>query len=130
MREIKLAEIERINLIILILGSILSIVLMREFKYFLSFVVGSAVMVLDFRMLRKIIESGFLHGKPSKKELLIMLPLKFFALVAAVVVFVVYGDMNVVCFLTGLSTVFLSIVISQCIVVFSPAAKRRQKDGT
>lgn len=130
MKEISTADIERVNVVILVLGSLLSLVIMREFRYFFSFASGSAVMTLNFRMLRKIIEGGFLKSPLNKKELLIKLPLKFLALIAAVVAIVVYGDVSAVFFLIGLSTVFLSIIITQCFGFWSPVAGRRQKDGT
>jgi hypothetical protein len=129
MRETTVSDIERFNLIVFLLGSILSLVIMREFKYFFSFAVGSAMMVLNFRFLRKIIEGGFSNPNVSKKEVLIKLPLKFLVLAGLVTVVIVFGDISVAFFLVGLSTVFISIVITQVLGIFSPAAKRRQKDG-
>jgi hypothetical protein len=130
MKEINAADIERLNVVILIIGSLFSLIVMRDFRYFFSFASGSAVMTLNFRMLRKIIEGGFLKTPLNKKELLIKLPLKFLSLIAAVVAIVVYGDVNAVFFLLGLSTVFLSIIVNQCFGLRIPVARRRQKDGT
>ncbi len=130
MKETSTADIERINVAILVIGSLLSLVIMREFRYFFSFASGSAVMTLNFRMVRKIIEGGFLKSPLNKKELLIKLPLKFLALIAAVVTIVVYGNVNGLFFLAGLSTVFLSVVIVQCFGSLSPVAKRRPHNGT
>jgi hypothetical protein len=129
MKETSIIDIERVNVIVLVLGSILSAVIMREFKYFFSFAVGSSIMTLNFRFLRKIIEGLFTGGTVSKKEVLIKLPIKFLVLVGLVALVVIFGDISVVFFLIGLSTVFISIVVSQVISVFSPAEKRRQKDG-
>ena len=129
MRETKITDIERINVIVFLLGSILSAVIMREFKYFFSFAVGSAIMTLNFRFLRKIIEGIFSQASVDKKEFLIKLPIKFLVLVGLVALVVIFGDISVVFFLIGLSTVFISIVVSQVVGVFSPAEKRRQKDG-
>jgi hypothetical protein len=129
MRETSVIDIERVNVCVLVLGSLLSLVIMREFKYFFSFGVGSSMMVLNFRFLRKIIEGGFTNGIVNKKEVLIKLPIKFLVLVGLVALVVIFGDISVVFFLIGLSTVFMSIVITQIISVFSPAGKRRQKDG-
>lgn len=129
MRETTVSDIERFNLIVFLLGSILSLVIMREFKYFFSFAVGSAMMVLNFRFIRKIIEGGFSNPTVSKKEMLIKLPLKFLVLAGLVTVVIVFGDISIGFFLVGLSTVFISIVIIQVLGIFSPAAKRRQKDG-
>jgi hypothetical protein len=130
MKEINAAEIERINVGILVIGSLLALVVMRDFSYLFSFAVGSAVMTMNFRLLRKIIEGGLTKGTASKKGFLIKLPLKFLGLIGVVFVVVVYGDISVVFFLIGLSTVFLSIIISQIISVFQPVTKRSQNDGT
>ncbi|MCX5816077.1 MAG: hypothetical protein NTX75_07520 [Proteobacteria bacterium] len=128
-KETTISDIEYINLAVLVIGSVITILAMREFKYFFSFAVASAIMTLNFRFLKKIIEGGLLTSTISKKELIIKLPLKFLVLVGLVAVVVIYGDINIVFFLIGLSTVFISIVINQVSVLFSPAAKRRQKDG-
>ncbi len=62
MKETKISNIERINVIVLILGSILTIVIMREFKYVFSFAVASAIMTLNFRFIRKILEGESFKG--------------------------------------------------------------------
>ncbi|HNZ59728.1 MAG TPA: hypothetical protein PLT06_04925 [Syntrophorhabdaceae bacterium] len=129
MKETTVSDIEHINIAILIIGSIVSILIMREFKYLFSFAVASAIMTLNFRYLKKIIESGFFSSKVNKKELLIKLPLKFLMLIGLVAIVVIYGDIDIVFFMIGLSTVFMSVIINQIISVFIPAAKRRQKDG-
>ena len=53
----------------------------------------------------------------------------FFGLIALVVVVFVWGNVNILFFLIGLSTVFLSILISQVVIAFSPEV-RRKEDGT
>ncbi|OPY72629.1 MAG: hypothetical protein A4E64_02887 [Syntrophorhabdus sp. PtaU1.Bin058] len=126
MKETIINDIERINVIILILGSIILLLITREFKYIFSFAVASSIMTLNFRFLKKIIEGGFTQSKVQKKDLLIKLPLKFLVLVGLVVLVVVFGDIDVVCFLIGLSTVFISIVVNQIQVALTPVAKRRQ----
>jgi hypothetical protein len=129
MKETKISDIERINVIILVIGSILAMVIMREFKYVFSFAVASAMMTLNFRFLKKIIEGGFLKAENKKIELAIKLPLKFFILVALIAVVIIYGDIDLVFFLVGLSTVFISVVINQFSGLWNPAVKRRQKNG-
>lgn len=126
MKETNINDIERINVFILILGSILILLITREFKYFFSFAVASAIMTLNFRFLKKIIEGGFGQSTIRKKDLLIKLPLKFLVLIGLVVLVVVYGDINVICFLIGLSTVFISVVVNQIQIALTPVAKRRQ----
>jgi hypothetical protein len=129
MKETTSTDIERMNIAILVLGSILTILIMREFRYLFSFAVASAVMTLNFRLLKRIIEGVLLQDQMRKWELLIGLPLKFLTLMGIVVIIVVFGDVDTLFFLMGLSTVFLSVVINQVHLYISPAMKRRQKDG-
>ena len=124
MKEEILSDIERINVVILVVGAVAAIFIMREFRYVFSFAVASAIMTLNFRFLRKILEGAFSAAEIKKKGLAIKLPLKFFALIALIVLVIVYGDIDIVFFLLGLSTVFLSIVMSQVLTVFSPHAER------
>ncbi|HNS14578.1 MAG TPA: ATP synthase subunit I [Syntrophorhabdaceae bacterium] len=126
MKETNINDIERINVFILILGSILILLITREFKYFFSFAVASSIMTLNFRFLKRIIEGGFTQSKVHKKDLLIKLPLKFLVLIGLVVLVLVFGDINVICFLIGLSTVFMSVVVNQIQIALTPVAKRRQ----
>jgi hypothetical protein len=74
-------------------------------------------------------ESSQLTRKISKKALIVKLPLKFFALVTAVILVVRYGDIDVMFFLIGLSTVFISIVLSQISFALKPADERSKQHG-
>lgn len=129
MKETTTSDIERINVIILVLGCIASILIMRDFKYLFSFGVASAIMTLNFRFLRKIMESVFSGSSVDKRELLVKLPLKFLGLIGAVTIIVIWGDIDVIFFVIGLSTVFLSLVINQVALAFSSDA-RRKENGT
>lgn len=139
MRETTASEIERINVMILVLGSLASLAVMRDFQHFFSFAVASSIMTLNFRYLRKIMEAFFSKGSSdvstgaggpvSKAELLIRLPLKFLVLIALVVIVILWGNVNIVFFIIGLSTVLLSIIISQVAAAFGPGV-RRKEDGT
>jgi hypothetical protein len=129
MRDATINDIEKINVIILVLGSVASIAIMRDYKYLFSFAVASSIMTLNFRLLRKILEGFFTRSIISKKELLIKLPLKFFGVIALIVVIVLWGDINISFFVMGLSTVFVSIIINQVVSVFYPAEVRRKQDG-
>jgi len=129
MKETKLSDIERINVIVLVIGSVLAMVIMREFKYVFSFAVASAIMTLNFRFLKKIIEGSLLQAENKKIELAIKLPLKFLVLVALIAVIIIYGDIDLIFFLMGLSTVLMSVVVNQFSGLWNPAVKRRQKNG-
>jgi hypothetical protein len=130
MKETTLNNVQRINVIVLLVGSLLSLFIMREFRYFFSFAVASAITVLNFKLLRKIIEGALEDTATSKKELLIKLPLKILLFFGLIAVILIFGDVDMVFFMIGLSTVFLSIMINQIADAFFPAMKRRQKDGT
>lgn len=153
MQEEMLTEIERINVMILVVGCLVATIIMREFRYVFSFGVGSAIMTLNFRFLRKGIEKVFqkvqqggqaqaldsnqtqapdgnqLTKRINKKALIVKLPLKFIALVTAVILVVLYGDIDVIFFLIGLSTVFISIVLSQISFALKPADERSKQHG-
>ena len=131
MKETTLDDIQRINVVIFVIGSLLCLFIMREFKCFYSFAVASAIMALNFRFSRKIIEGAMGRTAASKKELLIKLPAKFLVLFALIGVVLIYGKVDMLFFAAGLSTVFVSIIINQLgLLSFIPALKRRQKDGT
>lgn len=127
MREATIREIERINCFVLILGSVASIALMRDFKYVFSFAAASAIMTLNFRFLGRILQNAFGRSSISKKELAVKLPLKFLILIALVVLVVIFGDIDPIFFVIGLSTVFIAVIINQISIAFNP--ERRKQDG-
>lgn len=129
MKETIVSDIERTNFIVFLLGSVLSLIIMKEYKYFFSFAVASAIITLNFRFLKKIIEGGFGKSRVNKTDLIIKLPLKFFIFAGLVAVIIIYGDIDVIFFLIGLSTLFISVVINQIMVMIGLTYKRRQKDG-
>jgi hypothetical protein len=128
MRETLLNEIEKIDVILLIVGAMVVAVATRNFVDFLSFALGSGIVTLNFRFLRKIVE-GIFSSEINKKSFFIKLPLKFLVLVALVVVVFVYGNLSVLYFMLGLSTVIVSIIVSQIVAAFTPQVRRNQ-DGT
>jgi hypothetical protein len=130
-KETTLDNIQRINVVILVVGSLLVLFIMRDFRCFYSFAVASAIMALNFKLLRRIIEGAINNISMTKMDLLIKLPLKFLALFALIGVVLFYGNVDMLLFAGGLSTVFLSIIIDQIgLLSFIPVLKRRQKDGT
>jgi hypothetical protein len=129
MKEITVTQVERCNLAIFILGSIAVAVLIRDIMAFFSFAVASAIVILNFRLLKNIITKLILKQEIGKKDLLITLPAKFLLLLGVLTVVVVYGNIKPVYFLMGLSTVFVSILVSQLLPVFSSSSQRRQDNG-
>ena len=129
MKEITTTDIERVNLAVLVIGSLCVLFITKSFKPFCSFAVASGIMILNFRILKKILEAALMEGQTRKKALILVLPLKFLALAAAITVFFVYADINIWFFLLGLSTVFFAVIICQAYIFLSPAFKRRHNHG-
>jgi hypothetical protein len=124
MKEITVTQVERCNLAIFILGSIAVAVFIRDIMAFFSFAVASAIVTLNFRLLKNIITKLILKQEISKKDLLITLPAKFLLLLGVLTVVVVYGNIKPVYFLMGVSTVFVSILVSQLLPVFSSSSPK------
>jgi len=127
MREITVNQVERCNLAIFILGSIAVAVFIRDVMAFFSFAVASAIVIFNFRLLKNIITKLVLKQEIGKKDLLITLPLKFILLLGILTVIVVYGNIKPVYFLMGLSTVFVSILVSQLLPVFSSSSPKETR---
>lgn len=127
MREITVNQVERCNLAIFILGSIAVAVIIRDVMAFFSFAVASAIVIFNFRLLKNIIAKLVLKQEIGKKDLLITLPLKFILLLGILTVIVVYGNIKPIYFLMGLSTVFVSILVSQLLPVFSSSSPKETR---
>jgi len=112
-----------------LLGSIGIAVITRDLMAFFSFAVASAIVILNFRLLKNIIARLILKQEIAKKDLFLALPAKFLLLLGILTVVVIYGNVKVSYFLTGLSTVFISILISQLLPFFSSSSQRRQDNG-
>lgn len=129
MREITVTQVERCNMVIFLLGSIGIGVLTRDVMAFFSFAVASAIVILNFRLLKRIIGRLILRQEIARKDLFLTLPAKFLLLLGILTVVVIYGNINPLYFLLGLSTVFISILVSQLLPVFSSSSQRRQDNG-
>jgi hypothetical protein len=125
MREITIPEIEHTNVAILVIGSLAVMVVSLDYMAVLSFAVASAIVTLNFRLLKKILENLLIKKIFVKKDLFIRLPLKFIVLMGAIAVFILYGNIRLVYFMIGLSTVFISILINQFRPGFSFHTERR-----
>jgi hypothetical protein len=130
MREITISDVEHTNVAILAIGSLAISIATRDYMALFSFAVASAIVVLNFRLLKKIIENLLIKKTFDKKDLFIRLPLKFILLLGAITVVVLYGNVRLIYFLIGLSTVFISILISQFRPVSKPHAERTTDNGT
>ncbi len=127
MREITITQVERCNLAIFVVGSIVVAFLIRDLMAFFSFAVASAIVILNFRLLKNIITKLVLKQEIGRKDLLITLPAKFILLLGILTVIVVYGNVKAVYFLMGLSTVFVSILVSQLLPVFSSSSPKETR---
>ncbi len=129
MREITISDVERTNVAILVIGSLAILAATRDYMAIFSFAVASAIVTINFRLLKKIIENLLIKKVFEKKDLFIRLPLKFLLLLGAITVVVLYGDVRLIYFLIGLSTVFISILISQFRPVINSHTERNIKNG-
>jgi hypothetical protein len=130
MREITIANVEHTNVAILVIGSLAVLIATGDYMALFSFAVASAIVTLNFRLLKKILENLLIKKIFSKKDLFIRLPFKFFLLIGAIAIVFLYGNIRLIYFLIGLSTVFLSILISQFRPVFNSHAERNVNNGT
>ena len=130
MREITVSNVEHTNVAILVIGSLGILVATRDYMALFSFAVASAIVTLNFRLLKKIIENLLIKKIFDKKDLFIRLPLKFLLLLGAITIVILYGDIRIIYFLIGLSTVFFSIFISQFRPVLNSHAERNAHNGT
>lgn len=130
MREITIANVEHTNVAILILGCLVSYAISRDYMAVFSFAVASAIVIVNFRLLKKIIENLLIKKIFDKKDLFIRIPLKFLIILGAISIVILYADIRIVYFLVGLSTVFLSVLISQFRPVSNSHAERNINNGT
>jgi hypothetical protein len=129
MREITISDVERTNVAILVIGSLAILAATRDYMAIFSFAVASAIVTINFRLLKKIIENLLIKKVFEKKDLFIRLPLKFLLLLGAITVVVLYGDVRLIYFLIGLSTVFISILINQFRPAINSHTERNIKNG-
>ena len=99
---------EWLILAILTLGSLV----FWDWHVTLGVIIGGVIVILNFRALRIIFESGFSEGRISG-SILVKYVIKFLAVLAAVagVVFLLHGVVNLVAFFVGLLTIFLAISV-------------------
>ncbi len=127
MREITITQVERCNIAVFVLGSLAIAVLIRDLMAFFSFAVASAIVIFNFRLLKHIISRLILKQEIGKKDLFLALPAKFLLLLGLLTVVVVYGNVKIAYFLMGLSTVFISILISQLLPVFGTTSPKETR---
>lgn len=127
--EIKLSSIEKTQWVILAIFAIGSLALW-DWRITLGVLIGGIIVILNFKALRMIFQSGFSQGK-SAGSLFVKYAVKFLALFAALggVVFLLRGVINMMAFLVGLLTIFLAIVV-EGIRGYRYIDKEEKKDGT
>jgi hypothetical protein len=130
MREITVANVEHTNVAILVIGSLTVLIATRDYMALFSFAVASAIVTLNFRLLKTIVENFLIKKIFSKIDLFVRLPLKFMLLIGAITIVFLYGNVRLIYFLIGLSTVFLSVLISQFRPVHTSHAERNMNNGT
>jgi hypothetical protein len=110
-KELKLAAVERTQWLILAILTLGSLVFW-DWHITFGVIIGGVIVILNFKALRMIFESGFSEGRISG-SVFIKYAIKFLALLAAVagVVFLLQGVVNLVAFFVGLLTIFLAISV-------------------
>ena len=110
-KELRLTAVERTEWLILAILTLGSLVFWN-WHVTLGVIIGGVIVILNFRALRKIFESGFSEGRISG-SVLVKYVIKFLAVLAAVagVVFLLHGVVNLVAFFVGLLTIFLAISV-------------------
>ncbi|MBN1253823.1 MAG: ATP synthase subunit I [Deltaproteobacteria bacterium] len=110
-KEIQLAAIERAEGIILALLTIGSL-FFWDWHITLGVIIGGIIVILNFRAMRMIFESGFSKGRIAG-SVFVKYAVKFLAVLAAVagVVFLLQGIVNLFAFFVGLLTIFLAISV-------------------
>jgi hypothetical protein len=110
-KEIQLAAIERAQVFILALLTLGSL-FFWDWHITLGVIIGGIIVILNFRAMRMIFESGFAKGK-LVGSVFVKYAVKFLAVLAAVagVVFLLHGVVNLVAFFVGLLTIFLAISV-------------------
>lgn len=110
-KELRLAAVERTEWIILAILTLGSLIFW-DWHVTLGVIIGGVIVILNFRALRMIFESGFSQGKLSG-SVFVKYAVKFLAVLAAVagVVFLLHGVVNLIAFFVGLLTIFLAISI-------------------
>jgi hypothetical protein len=128
-KEIKLAAIERTHWVIFALFTLASLAFW-DWRITLGVFIGGIIVILNFKALRMIIESGFSREKISG-SFFVKYAVKFLALFAALagVVFLLRGKINLIAFLVGLLTIFLAIVV-EGIRGYRYMDEEEKKDGT
>lgn len=129
MKEFSIAEVERCNLAILVLGSIIVTIATRDMMAFVSFAVASAIVTFNFRLLKNVIERLLIKRTLSKTDLFITLPVKFILLFGILTAVIVYGNVQPIYFLIGVSTVFISILVIQFKLMLGSGEQRRENNG-
>jgi hypothetical protein len=110
-KELRLATVERTEWLILTILTLASLVFW-DWHVTLGVIIGGVIVILNFRALRMIFESGFSEGKISG-SVFVKYVIKFLAVLAAVagVVFLLRGVVNLIAFFVGLLTIFLAISV-------------------
>jgi hypothetical protein len=110
-QELRLTAVERTEWLILAILTLGSLVFW-DWHVTLGVIIGGVIVILNFRALRKIFESGFSEGR-IYGSVLVKYVIKFLAVLAAVagVVFLLHGVVNLVAFFVGLLTIFLAISV-------------------
>lgn len=110
MKGINLKDLQKTSIYILILGCLL-LIFFRNGRLLVSFALGSALMIINLRVLKWIVETA-LKREEKRKWFFLFLPLQFLLLLGFISIVILYGNIEPVFFLIGISTFFIAILIN------------------
>ena len=112
----KLAAIERNNLIVCLVLTMGSVIY-KSFAITLGVFLGGVIVILNFWLLRRIIERGLIKTSKVRPAFLLSYFFKFAVLAAVIFMLINYRVVSTPGLAVGLSTVFGGIVLDQFVQV-------------
>jgi len=111
-KEIRLDALEKTEWVIFALLAVGSLAFW-DCEITLGVIAGGIIVILNFKVLRRIVEKGFSSEEGIPKSFFFKYVLKFLSLIAAVagIAFLLQGMINLIAFLVGLLTIFLAIFV-------------------
>ena len=112
----RLTSIERYNILVLLVLSLGSLIF-KSLAITLGVFLGGIIIVLNFWLMRRIIERGLLGQSKGKPIFVLSYFVKFAVLAAIIFILITSQIINTLGLVVGLSTVFISVILDQFVQV-------------
>ena len=112
----RLTSIERYNILVLLVLSLGSLIF-KSLAITLGVFLGGIIIVLNFWLMRRIIERGLLGQSKGKPIFVLSYFVKFSVLAAIIFILITSQIINTLGLVVGLSTVFISVILDQFVQV-------------